>query len=105
VAGLAWPDAARPVAFFNVGGDRQLETKSYSGSKYNPTEAAEVARLVHAVLQARDVPAEEIAVITPYAGQVRDLHGSGRCCTPGVFAPASLIPPRDQRLPLSAVLT
>ena len=74
MGGLAWPDASRPVAFHNVGGGQQLETKSFSGSKYNPTEAAEVARLVHAVLAARDVPADEIAVITPYAGQVRELN-------------------------------
>eukprot|EP00959_Pyramimonas_sp_CCMP1952_P297472 6223202-Pyramimonas_sp.AAC.5 len=50
---------------------RGMESKSFSGSKMNAPEAALVAKLVLAALGARDVPPEEIAVITPYAGQVR----------------------------------
>jgi regulator of nonsense transcripts 1 len=38
---LQWPNRSQPVAFVPVGDERsrQLETKSFSGSKFNPQEA------------------------------------------------------------------
>ncbi|KAK3256661.1 hypothetical protein CYMTET_34212 [Cymbomonas tetramitiformis] len=80
--GLLWPDLARPVAFVPV--DSAQESCSTSGSKVNRAEAMAAAAVVACVLRGGDVPPSEIAVITPYAGQVRELRRElGAVCPAG----------------------
>jgi predicted DNA helicase len=63
-----------PVEFIDTAGagyDEQLEPEGES--RFNPEEAAVVGRRVRALLE-RGIPATEVAVITPYAAQVRRLR-------------------------------
>src|SRR5262249_29583406 len=70
----ALPLTEAPVEFIDTAGasyDEQLEPDGES--RMNPQEAALVARKVHALIEA-GVGAADIAVIAPYAAQVRHLR-------------------------------
>ncbi|KAK3269061.1 hypothetical protein CYMTET_22473, partial [Cymbomonas tetramitiformis] len=75
--GFDWPRAEWPVCFICVGGSdrggRSAETRSFGGSKLNVAEANAVCSVVRRALAAGDVSAKEVAVITPYAGQRREI--------------------------------
>ncbi|HWG44394.1 MAG TPA: AAA domain-containing protein [Gemmataceae bacterium] len=70
----AEPLTEQPVQFIDTAGAGYDEEVEPDGeSRLNPQEAALVARKVHALLQA-GVSASDIAVIAPYAAQVRRLR-------------------------------
>jgi len=76
------PLTQTPVEFIDTAGaghDEELEPDGES--RLNPGEAGFVCRKVHALLEA-GVPAEAIAVIAPYAAQVRLLRE--RLAVPGL---------------------
>ena len=68
------PMTATPVQFIDTAGaGYDEEREAESGSRLNPQEAAVVVRVVRELLAA-GVPAESVAVITPYNGQARVLR-------------------------------
>lgn len=70
-AGFLWPDWDRPMAFVPVEGVE--ETDDEGKSRSNRDEAAKVLSIVNDLLAMGDVQPEDIGVITPYSGQVREL--------------------------------
>ena len=69
------PLTSRPIEFIDTAGaefDEQLEADGES--KLNPKEANLIVRLVRELMDA-GIAAEQIAVIAPYAAQVRLLRG------------------------------
>lgn len=69
-AGFPWPDPAKPVAFIPVDA---VEDESGEGSKENLEEAHLCLKLVNWLVDAGEVRARDIGIITPYNGQVRLL--------------------------------
>jgi regulator of nonsense transcripts 1 len=69
VAGFLWPDWDKPVSFVPVHGS-EIEEEAGS-SRSNMDEAAIVIKIVNDLLAPGDISAEDIGVISPYAGQVR----------------------------------
>jgi predicted DNA helicase len=73
---IADPLTTTPVTFFDTAGAEFLEEKEPDGeSKRNPREAFAAAEIVRRLVEA-GVPGEGIAVIAPYAAQVRLLRRS-----------------------------
>jgi hypothetical protein len=70
--GFPWPNQAEPLAFVDVGTDRELSHNF--GGKSNPTEVKVILDIVGKVLDAEEVRAENIAIITPYSKQVQLLR-------------------------------
>jgi len=68
--GIPWPNREVPVAFVDVHASEEAE----GDSKYNPTEAEQVLRLVRQVLSAGELTLNDIGIVTPYASQVRRLR-------------------------------
>ena len=68
--GIDWPSPLCPAAFFECSVEEHLEGES----KANEAEARVVLELVRGVLEAGDLSAEDIGVVTPYKGQVRTLR-------------------------------
>lgn len=64
-------DNLKPMMAVDVDGDEQTDEGSYS--KYNPTEAEIVADHVK-LLQMKDVPLEDVGVITPYTAQISTIR-------------------------------
>jgi len=64
-----WPDWDKPVSFVPVHGS-EIEEEAGS-SRSNMDEAAIVIKIVNDLLAPGDIGAEDIGVISPYAGQVR----------------------------------
>ena len=69
VAGFLWPDWDKPVSFVPVHGS-EIEEEAGS-SRSNMDEAAIVIKIVNDLLAPGDIQADDIGVISPYAGQVR----------------------------------
>jgi KaiC/GvpD/RAD55 family RecA-like ATPase len=72
-AGFLWPDWDRPMAFVPVEGVE--ETDDEGKSRSNRDEAAKVLSIVNDLLAMGDLQPEDIGVISPYNGQVRELIG------------------------------
>lgn len=73
---IADPLTTTPVTFFDTAGAEFAEEKEPDGeSKRNPREAFAAAQIVQRLIEA-GVPGEGIAVIAPYAAQVRLLRRS-----------------------------
>ena len=70
-AGFLWPDWDRPMAFVPVEGVEESDEEGKS--RYNRDEAAKVLGIVNDLLAAGDLQPEDIGVISPYNGQVREL--------------------------------
>jgi hypothetical protein len=71
--GFEWPNGTLPLAFINVGnGDSEI-VHSFGG-RSNPAEAKLVTEIVSCILDAGEVDASSIAVISPYAKQVQLLR-------------------------------
>ncbi|UUO09050.1 AAA domain-containing protein [Blastopirellula sp. J2-11] len=66
---------AKPVQFFDTAGADYQEAQDDSSSRMNPREAEMVVRKVNQLI-ALEMPPEQIAVISPYAAQVRLLRES-----------------------------
>jgi len=71
-AGFLWPDWDRPMAFVPVEGVE--ETDEEGKSRYNRDEAGKVLTIVNDLLAAGDLQTNDIGVISPYNGQVRELR-------------------------------
>eukprot|EP00434_Breviolum_minutum_P040278 symbB.v1.2.035787.t1/scaffold4901.1/size52642/6 len=69
IRGLPWPNYQSPIAFLTSDGQEEEEGES----KYNPTEAELVQRLVQDAFFQRELEITEIGVVTPYVAQVRLL--------------------------------
>jgi len=69
VRGLPWPNHASPIAFLESNGEEEHEGES----KFNPTEAELIQRLVQDAFFQRELEITEIGVVTPYVAQVRLL--------------------------------
>ncbi|CAJ1351673.1 unnamed protein product [Effrenium voratum] len=69
VRGLPWPNHVSPIAFLESNGQEEEEGES----KFNPTEAELVQRLVQDAFFQRELEITEIGVVTPYVAQVRLL--------------------------------
>ncbi|CAK9005681.1 unnamed protein product [Durusdinium trenchii] len=69
IRGLPWPNHQSPIAFLPSDGQEEEEGES----KYNPTEAELVQRLVQDAFFQRELEITEIGVVTPYVAQVRLL--------------------------------
>jgi len=70
--GFPWPKTDEPLAFVHLGSN--LETTHEFGGKSNPVEASLVADIILDLLEAGDVEARGIAVISPYSKQVQRLR-------------------------------
>ena len=70
-AGFLWPDWDRPMAFVPVEGVE--ETDEEGKSRSNRDEAAKVLSVVNDLLAMGDLEPNDIGVISPYNGQVREL--------------------------------
>ena len=70
-AGFLWPDWDRPMAFVPIEGVE--ETDEEGKSRSNRDEAAKVLNVVNDLLAMGDLQPEDIGVISPYNGQVREL--------------------------------
>ena len=70
-AGFLWPDWDRPMAFVPVEGVEESDEEGKS--RYNRDEAAKVLSVVNDLLTPGDLQPEDIGVISPYNGQVREL--------------------------------
>lgn len=70
--GIIWPDFDNPVAFLPVEGGEIVSADGHS--KANPTEAGWVLRIVDSLLAGEDISPDDIGIITPYNGQVREIH-------------------------------
>lgn len=68
--GFPWPNATQPFAFINVGNGNAEVAHSFGG-RSNPSEAKLVVEIVSQILDAGDVDASRIAVISPYSKQVQ----------------------------------
>lgn len=66
--GFPWPNS-QPIAFVTIGAD--LEELHDFGGKSNPSEAEQAVKIVLDLLSAKDVKAENIAIISPYSKQVQ----------------------------------
>ncbi|HIF16209.1 MAG TPA: hypothetical protein EYQ85_03035 [Candidatus Poseidoniales archaeon] len=71
-AGINWPDWENPVAFVPIEGAEIVD--EMGSSRSNMDEAGCVVELVKGVLDAMELQASDIGVISPYAGQVRLLN-------------------------------
>ena len=71
-AGFLWPDWDRPMAFVPVEGVE--ETDEEGKSRYNRDEAGKVLTIVNDLLAVGDLQPNDIGVISPYNGQVRELR-------------------------------
>uniref|UniRef100_A0A7S3VAG6 AAA+ ATPase domain-containing protein n=1 Tax=Chaetoceros debilis TaxID=122233 RepID=A0A7S3VAG6_9STRA len=67
-AGFKWP-TSDPLAFVNIGNDSEI-THNFGG-KSNPTEVELVVRIVSDLLEAGEVEAKNISIISPYSKQVQ----------------------------------
>ncbi|GBF93852.1 hypothetical protein Rsub_06851 [Raphidocelis subcapitata] len=76
-AGFDWPNPKLPVAFVQCDGPEERTGATADGatgySYQNPAEAAAAAAVVRGVARA-GMAAEDVCVISPYAGQVRLLQ-------------------------------
>ena len=70
-AGFLWPDWDRPMAFVPVDGVEEADEEGKSRS--NRDEAAKVLSVVNDLLAIGDLQPNDIGVISPYNGQVREL--------------------------------
>jgi hypothetical protein len=70
-AGFLWPDWDRPMAFVPVEGVEEADEEGKS--KSNRDEAAKVLSVVNDLLAIGDLQPNDIGVISPYNGQVREL--------------------------------
>ena len=70
-AGFLWPDWDRPMAFVPVDGVEEADEEGKSRS--NRDEAAKVLGVVNDLLAIGDLQPNDIGVISPYNGQVREL--------------------------------
>ena len=70
-AGFLWPDWDRPMAFVPVDGVEEADEEGKSRS--NRDEAAKVLGVVDDLLAIGDLQPNDIGVISPYNGQVREL--------------------------------
>eukprot|EP01117_Protostelium_nocturnum_P019913 TRINITY_DN8750_c0_g1_i1.p1 TRINITY_DN8750_c0_g1~~TRINITY_DN8750_c0_g1_i1.p1 ORF type:complete len:392 (-),score=173.99 TRINITY_DN8750_c0_g1_i1:125-1300(-) len=72
--GFEWPNPKIPIAF--VRNEALEEKKSYGSgkSKSNRKEATEVMKIVDRILEAGEISAKEIGVLTPYSGQVKLIN-------------------------------
>ena len=70
-AGFLWPDWDRPMAFVPVEGVEESDEEGKS--RFNRDEAAKVLGIVNDLLAPGDLQPEDIGVISPYNGQVREL--------------------------------
>eukprot|EP00929_Paragymnodinium_shiwhaense_P048372 TRINITY_DN24467_c0_g1_i2.p1 TRINITY_DN24467_c0_g1~~TRINITY_DN24467_c0_g1_i2.p1 ORF type:complete len:1552 (+),score=350.85 TRINITY_DN24467_c0_g1_i2:87-4742(+) len=68
--GVPWPNPDVPVAFFEIGMEEHREGES----KANQHEADAVRDLVLDVLEAGELEARDIGIVTPYMAQVRLLR-------------------------------
>jgi hypothetical protein len=73
LASLEDPDATPPLLLLDTAGCHLYESTNAAGSRFNEGEAQLVAQHVRKLL-AMGVPADQIAVITPYNGQVEILR-------------------------------
>ncbi|MEC8873888.1 MAG: AAA domain-containing protein [Candidatus Thermoplasmatota archaeon] len=72
--GMLWPDWDLPIAFLPIDGGEVLSPDG--ASKENPTEASWVVNILLGLMEAGDLRAKDIGIITPYAGQVRAIRHS-----------------------------
>ena len=70
-AGFLWPDWDRPMAFVPVEGVEEADEEGKSRS--NRDEAAKVLSVVNDLLAMGDLQPDDIGIISPYNGQVREL--------------------------------
>jgi len=66
--GFPWP-TSQPLAFIQTGNNSEISHNF--GGKSNPTEADLVVRIIANLLDAGDIKATKIAIITPYSKQVQ----------------------------------
>jgi len=72
--GYPWPKTWMPLCFESIGADDGWDLEETQGtSKMNKKEAQRTAEVVMNLLRAGDVPASEIAVISPYSAQTTFL--------------------------------
>jgi regulator of nonsense transcripts 1 len=71
-SGFPWPSMSVPLSFVHVG-NRKGETLHQGGGRSNLEEARLVARIVRNLLEANDVKASGIVVLTPYSNQVQTI--------------------------------
>ena len=68
--GFPWPSPTNePLAFIEVGRDSEISHNF--GGRSNPTEVSVIVDIIGRVINAGDVHAENIAIITPYSKQVQ----------------------------------
>jgi len=68
--GVAWPNPAVPVAYFETSGRERLDGES----RANPDEASCLVRMVEEVLSAGELTRDDIGIVAPYSAQVRLLR-------------------------------
>eukprot|EP00933_Yihiella_yeosuensis_P064240 TRINITY_DN6760_c0_g2_i1.p1 TRINITY_DN6760_c0_g2~~TRINITY_DN6760_c0_g2_i1.p1 ORF type:complete len:1314 (+),score=308.91 TRINITY_DN6760_c0_g2_i1:87-4028(+) len=76
--GFPWPNSNSPICFIESNGEEAEEGES----KYNPSEAEVVQRLVQDAFFQRELEVTEIGVVTPYVAQVRMLQRMCRQIVP-----------------------
>eukprot|EP00977_Amphora_coffeiformis_P001827 scaffold353_cov185-Amphora_coffeaeformis.AAC.55 len=83
-AGFRWP-SSEPLAFVQVG-DGESEVAHPFGGRSNPTEANLIIQLVLNILDAGDIHADKLAIISPYAKQVQLIRSelAARPSTQGI---------------------
>jgi regulator of nonsense transcripts 1 len=70
--GFPWPSSL-PLAFINIG-EGGAEVAHNFGGRSNPSEVTLIAELVSKVLDANEIDASGIAIISPYAKQVQRIR-------------------------------
>jgi len=76
--GYYWPDPNAPLCFEGIGDEDALLEERMGTSLQNKTECYRVNQIIEGLLHAGDVPASEIAVLTPYAAQASLLRSQLR---------------------------
>ena len=73
-AGFEWPCPTEGIAVIDTGRDNDCSEEKNGQSWCNPGEAVLLTQILSSVLDAAELQASQIGVVTPYAGQVRTLR-------------------------------
>ncbi|CAE7249359.1 UPF1 [Symbiodinium sp. CCMP2592] len=73
-AGFEWPCSTEGIAVIDTGRDNDCSEERNGQSWCNPGEAVLLTQILSSVLDAGELQASQIGVVTPYMGQVRTLR-------------------------------
>ena len=73
-AGFEWPCSTEGIAVIDTGRDNDCSEERNGQSFCNPGEAVLLTQILSSVLDAGELQASQIGVVTPYSGQVRTLR-------------------------------